>query len=557
MLSSKTKKLVAGVLLTAAFATAAEQAYAQIDWSPFISAAPALSTVAAGGGAGLVTVAAGASAPAWVPIALGVAAATIVIGGAIVMYDKLSPTGKTTVNVQTATLSAQANPDIKTTNSVPVTSRQPINFQLMKSGAPNGYLWYDLSDCDPGTHCLSTNANVSPAFNMFSQRLKDYLKTYYDMNVIVVQTWKGTSGGYCDPNSASAYYSGPTGWCVSVQSTNGTGTLPSNSYIWTSGTTGSVQMMFKQAAGTPIECDATTSYYDYAVNSCISKTANQATAASLNDGFCNVSFSDSGTPVFNPFDPDCQRLKGNAALVISTGSSNTAPQVTVTDPNTGEQLIVARPATSAQGNPGAVQISDKLADPANNLTKTKSVSLNPPTTATKAPAVGGTSEAVVPGTGTGAGTTPIPNVTVSNWPGIMNVQGQVEVTGTVSCSNCTAAGGGSTTVNFPETMKIDAEGHGVQDVPNAAERAAALEATGSTWLDGLKNKLNPFATVNLPAHSSSCPAIDISWHVWNLNMDLHDNSMCDWLEQSWFKSFVQSAFVLVYTIAAIFIVLGA
>lgn len=284
-----------------------------------------------------------------------------------------------------------------------------------------------------------------------------------------------------------------------------------------------------------IDCDASTSYYDYQVEACV---LNNPSPAPLADHICNVSWTADGCPAFNQADPDCQA----AGIKLSCGTATAPPSVVVTDPATGATMTTERPVFSSQGSVGSVTAREATPDPVSGTTTVKVTTTSPATTTSPPTTVGGQSTSYA-GTGATTGTSALTSVSVSNWPSTVNV------TGTVTCANCSNQ---APVVNVPDKMKIDGE---VPSEYSSLPSAPSDLPDSSTLLTKLQARLAAFGNFQLPSHTSSCPAIDIHWHAWALNVDESSNYMCELLEQN--RTLVQGLMTFVFIGAAILIVLGA
>ncbi|MDR7334280.1 hypothetical protein [Roseateles asaccharophilus] len=291
-----------------------------------------------------------------------------------------------------------------------------------------------------------------------------------------------------------------------------------------------------------INCDPSTSYYEYSTASCI--LLKPTTTEPLSNGMCRVSWSTDGCPVFNRQDPDC----ASAAITLSCGSASVAPSVTVLDRATGQTVTTSRPAVASQGQPGSVTVKERTPNAANGTTverlTTTQYQAAPAGQPKPAPVTNGANQSTLPGTGANTGSTPVAQVSVSNWPSVVNVQG------TVTCTNCSTAQQ-PVNINVPDRFKIDgevpADATGLPTPPEAAPPAG--------FITKLKERLAGFANIELPPHTATCPRLDISWHAWGVNLDLSNNTMCAFLEEH--RTLFQGLMHFAYIATAIIIVLGA
>lgn len=257
------------------------------------------------------------------------------------------------------------------------------------------------------------------------------------------------------------------------------------------------------------------------------------------DGQCNVSWdSGTGCPVVNSFDPDCSSFK----LQTSCGDATSPASIVGTD-STGRSLAVQR-STKTYTLPGgdAVAIVDSVPNTGSNTTTKTSITLRPATPGA-VPTATGSSTSTLPGTGSSVGTNPVQQVTVTNWPTSLTTP---QTTGT----------GSAPSVTFPDSMKINPEGHSESEVPDAAAASESVASDVKSMFDPLKQKLAPFSTLTIPSHASECPAVDIRWHAYT-NIDVHSTAICDLLETPSIKNIIQGVLMLLITLAAIRILLGA
>jgi hypothetical protein len=226
-----------------------------------------------------------------------------------------------------------------------------------------------------------------------------------------------------------------------------------------------------------------------------------------------------------------------------------APSVTLVNASSGSVLIQEAPSLVDPTAPLS-KVTSRVPDPANNITR-ETVINSAPGSATSsnpsaAPVPSTTQSNIYPGTSPGATTaSPMQQVAVSNWPSTLNV------TGTVACSNCTPAAQQPVEVNVPDRMKIDGE----VPVGQEALPTAPADLESSTFFDPLKNKLAGLMNFQLPAHSSSCPSINISWHVWRVDFDVSSDYMCQTLEQH--RGLIQGLMHFFYLAGSVIILLGA
>ena len=552
------RRFIAGCFLLIAIAISIQQARAQANvFGQFMSSAPAVGAVAVGTGAVVTAVASGAAAVGGFIVGISpigwVGIGVVAIGTAYAIYDATSDT-KTTAIVHTSPPSVQPNPDLESAGATAPIVSIPAQFQVDKLGTPEPYLYFDISECvQDGLRCHgASNARPSPRWNTFQSRLANYLKTYYDVTIAYAYAIRASSNSAeCATETYSNSYSGPAGWCVRIVTASSPGStagLFSTNANWYGGNAPGSHATYRTGNGPSIECDASVSYYDYNMSTCVLRTPSHS--ASLADGYCNISFSEKGNPIVNPFDPDCARMTSIGALALSKGNSSTAPSVTVKDPATGNTLTTSRPAVASQGTVGSVNIRERVVDPVQNTTKDKTLTLNPPAAVGQPPTTAGAGEVLYPGTGAGTGATPIGQVAVSNWPNTM------KVTGSVVCENC-AQQAPVVNVNTPDTIKIDSEGKSEADLPDALAEAERVKAdAGEGLLSSVQNRISGITNFGVPAHTAECPAIQVQWRGY-IDMDYKSTAMCEVLENPSIKTVVQGGLMLIYIITGILIILGA
>lgn len=542
---SRFRKSIVALFIALTLAFSIQKAHA--SWSEFVAYAPAV-TSAAAGSAGLVTAGTflGLTPVGWAGIGL------VVLATVLVASDVLSETGKTAVVVSTVPHSISPNPDI---NPGDVTA--PVSARFLTINTVNSFSYLYTTSTSGSTTCNNTASGVScpplsADFSRLYPRLSEYFATAYSKQLVAFSL-AAPGAAFCPaagaPNGCLlAHFSDKIaawpgyGSLVTAGTSYSTTTFDSaaanGGYKAASGYSGSaIQLSFPLASGSSLECNTSTSFYSFSLNACISKTAS---AASLNDGICKVSFNDNSVPVFNPFDPDCARAKDKMSLAVTPGSSSSAPRVSVTDPATGKQVITERPAAAGQGaTPGSTVVRERIPDTTTNTT-TEKVTITEPAGVSAAnpagaPVTAGSSQVVNAGTGSAAGS-PLSSVVISNWP----------TNQSVTCTNCSAA-----TVTFPERLKIDAE------IPAGSEALPAAPAVESTtsFLDPVKNRLSSFLDFQLPAHTASCPALRIEFNAWGLNVNQSSNYLCELLEEN--RALFQGLMSFVYIASAIVIVLGA
>lgn len=495
--------------------------------------------IAAGAAAG--TISSGLISP------LGGLAIGLIVAGAAML------TGDTTVAVDTADIEDSPNPDVTSGGVLPNTTKPYMGFGI-KTGRYWTWLYYPQS----GTYDSSTAAAGSD-YAKYAAKVIPFLSARYGVGVTKVYTSTGTDCVGGSPCTRVVFNNpAPLAGAALTQLNSEAG--------WVYNVAGGTHATFKGVllSNGGIDCEGGT-HYDTSLDLCVFN--NPPSGQSLDDGLCRVSpTSASGEFVYNPFDPDCQRAKDKGALKVTPGTATTPPSVTATDPATGESITVAKPRDVAQGTPQAPSITHRQPDPTNNTTtETRTVTEPPavepkPDNPLRQPKSSGSTRTTYPGTGTGTGSTAVDQVSVTNWPAIYTI------TGTVTCSNCqpSSTGGGTSTgdvtvnVDFPEMMKIDPEGKSENDLPDL-DTVAGTRYTDSDKdvLKPIKDKLNPFATFTLPAHSSSCPSFTLDWHAWNLNLSVSSASLCAYLENSSIKSVIQGGLMAAYTVGAIALLLTA
>lgn len=552
------RRYAAALLAAFVLFMAVDRARAQVGavapaFSSFTTIAPAVGGVAAAS-AGLLTF--GSNLAAYFnPYTATVAIGAVILGSALIYYDSSSPTGKTALEVSTLPLSSDANPDISSTPSVTPAVAVPALFQF-KGFSPVPYLYYDRTACanDPTT-CNGSPAyasKMSTQWSAFQSKLATFLRDTYAVELAYAQYWPSASTGNCSSSTTSAQYSGTAGACLYLYF----GDNKPASYLANLPTTGAVYTyvgsvyMTQSVLGNAVDCGST-SFYSYIVGNCVAKSPETSEV----DGKCRISFSDSGNAVYNPYDPDCSRAKSAGALTPTPGGPSTPPGVTLYDSATGRKVTVERPATTAQGTPGNVTLTEYEPDSTTNTTRKTTVTTAPvaPTAANPAgtPAVTGAGTSVLPGTGANVSPTAASQVVVTNWPATLNVSGSV------TCTNCTTTAPAAPVVNvnpvlsLPERMKVD--GEVPADAPQALPADQAPATTG--LLEPLKAKLTGFFNFQLPSHTSACPSIDLDFHAWGLDVSMSNNFMCDFLEQH--RELFQGLMMLVYVAGAILIVLKA
>lgn len=503
---------------------------------------PQLAVAAAGSSGSIAAVAAGGTFLGLTPIGWAAIGLALL---ASVMITSDTQGNKVAVVVSTRSAADDPNPDIAT---APSTNLSGSFYAPRINSVTYPYLYALTSDVQAGT---------GPGYIRFSTRLVQqlsalgYYAVLFDIGSGAAWGTYGSTDTYC-----------PTGGCWYIQAKSGvaganysytTGTCPAGivcRQITTPTTTspGVVTLYIPMTTTTGIDCPSGSSY-DFNVGSCLTTPP----STSLADGVCRITWASNGCPVRNPFDPDCSGVQ----LATSCGNSTTPPSVTVTDPTTGKSLKTEKPAVPAQGTPGTVKLTERTPDPKTNTTTEKVTQTAPNPTPGQAPTTNGSGQATYPGTGTNTSPTPATSVAVSNWPqGLDSIAGYLQI-----IAGNTAQQGNTVppavNVNFPERMKIDNEGHTESDVPNASSKLAEFESKPGGFMKTLTDKLNPFSSFTVPVHSAQCPSIDISWHAWNLNLDVHSNALCNTLETPDYKTVIQAMMILLYTVAAIMIILGA
>ncbi len=298
--------------------------------------------------------------------------------------------------------------------------------------------------------------------------------------------------------------------------------------------------------------------YDGNQNLCVFKPA------AIDDGRCLVSPSSAlGRYEYNPADPDCIKAIAAGGMNFQPGQPGgngappVAPSVTLVDPSTGAVLIQEAPSLVDPTAPLA-RVTTRTPDVANNSTVQNVSTVSPGTQTaanpTAAPVQLGSQVDRFPGTNpsTAAQGPAMQQVTVGNWPSVFKVEG------TVTCSNCAQAstGNGNTqpvNVNVPDKVKINGE---VPDgVPTDLPTAPTDLKEAKTFLDPVKTKFAGLMDFKLPAHASSCPALNIKWNAWKVSIDVSNNFLCQFLAQH--RTLMQGLAYFGYVAASIVIVLGA
>lgn len=340
-----------------------------------------------------------------------------------------------------------------------------------------------------------------------------------------------------------------------------------DSLLLTGGTAtvaGCATLVFSVSASNILECESGSSY-NFETSSCLKIMPSE----SLEDGVCNLTWSEEqGSPIRNPFDKDCAALISTGQLQVSPGGPSMPPSVSVVDKTTGKTTTVERPVLAAQvgtnsAGVGGQNISEAIPNVATG-TNTKNITIVAPgSTAGARPVATGSAQKSYNGTAPPSATAaPISTVSVTNWPTLVNV------TGSVTCSNCTqtqaAAPAPIVNINTPDTMKINNEGHNTQEMPDPSGAIAELE--GKDWLAALKEKVNPFSAFKPPSQAGNCPALAFDWSqkISNsgtqndyISWSVSNNTVCEVLEKENVKLILQGGMLLLFALAGIKTVLGA
>lgn len=442
--------------------------------------------------------------------------------------------GDTAVVVSTKTIDQDPNEDLDATagTEAPTTGRMYVSYA---SGVPINYAYFTQTGTD-----VSVNAQLSMtvAVNGFlpeetarmTSRLDEWLKA------------KGFSRNLTSANANYPvyYYKSntstqcPSGRCAYLYYDNNTktGTIPTT--VKTQYIGGSTYFVwFDLTQGVGYECPG--GQFDYASGLCMKQPTNNTISG---DKVCKISWSVDGCPIFSPFDSDC------AGVSKTCGSSTEVPKITVSDPNTGAQLEVERP-RPGQTNAGNTVHKHSKPDPTTGTTRLTTQTVNNVTNTTQ-----NITNNYYQGTNPTTPGTTITQVAITNWP-----EGLTSAPNITVSPNITVAPQVAVNVQGPETMKIDNEGKtgelGTWQTPT--EKVESL-------LDPVKEKLAGVLNFKLPAHASSCPALNIDWHVfagksYAQHYVVQSNFMCDWLEQN--KQLLASIAMFVYVSSAIIIVLKA
>lgn len=431
----------------------------------------------------------------------------VVLGAVLVSGDTESPQGYTAVIVGSQPSSAQQNPDLGA-DTAPTMKTGPWVFTRST---------YIYSDTIPPSQAV-TSAMLYWILGRMGSAEVNYVKEIDSSSV----KW----GTACP--DVSAVNSKQTVMCY-LGRTNVTGT-----YSW------NYQMFRNDVAATTCPTD-----FEFVPvqNKCVYKPP------TLADGICRVSLNAAGTGYeYNQADGDCLRAVSKMKLSLSPSVNGGPPAVVMQDPGTGNVLIAQGGGT---GTSAPFTVTERAPNTQTQVVKQTVVTTSPgtttPTNPKAAPVMQNTDSSYHHGSNPNvAPTSPaIAEVAVTNWPS------SVSVTGTVTCSNCSSAAP-NVTVNVPDRMKIDGEVPGEFSTLPAAP--ADLPAADS-FIGKLKTRLAGFADFKLPAHTSSCPAIDIHWHAWMVNIDASSNYMCSFLEQN--RVLFQGLMTFAFTVGAIIILLGA
>lgn len=371
---------------------------------------------------------------------------------------------------------------------------------------------------------------------------------FYSASIVGKSGWLSSYQDF-DANTLRVGYS-----CVTISGGVSGGFLTNNRLICMQARRKSdlgVQWVWTSLSNTTTAKTCSTDYeYDPVQNMCVFKPQ------AIDDGYCKVSPSKTSYKYeFNPADPDCIKAVALGGMNFTPGSPGgngvppTPPQVSMTDPSSGSVLIQSAPGVVDPSSSAQTVITQRVPDVKNNITKETITRLSPGTSTSTnpsaAPVPSQSTTNVYPGTNPGTSTTgsPMQQVAVSNWPS------SITVNGTVACSNCTSA---APVVNVPDKMKIDGEVPGeFSSLPVAPTDLPAAD----TFIGKLKTRVAGFADFKLPAHASSCPAIDIHWNAWMVNIDASSNYMCSFLEQN--RALFQGLMTFAFTVGAIIILLGA
>lgn len=282
------------------------------------------------------------------------------------------------------------------------------------------------------------------------------------------------------------------------------------------------------------------------------------------DQTCRVSY-ENGVPVYNIKDPDCALAKSSAGFTVQPPTSTTPALVMMTEPDTGRTLKTELYTDPAQGYaPGTFKTTERAPDYTNSVVR-ESSTLMMPVAGSPNPVVQQSVQKTYDGTSATPtpGQTPLDKVSIGNWP--TSLDGLGSAMQKVADNTSTIANNTLMMENVLEQIshKLDNNSGTVIDtqippgsatLPESAPADLANREVGG-MLQPLKDKLAGFFSFEFPAHTSTCPAIEVHTAAWGIAYDLSSNSFCDWLEE--YRSVIQAVFSFAYLLGAILIVLGA